>query len=45
MSFRLSVKEAEALHKLAARDGLQAAGLLRRFIRDEYREKFGKEVG
>lgn len=44
MSFRLSKREATALHLLAQRDGAQAASLLRRFIRDAFRTTFGKEV-
>jgi hypothetical protein len=44
MSFRLSEREAKALHILAQRDGSQAAPLLRKYIREAYRAVFGKEV-
>jgi DNA-binding GntR family transcriptional regulator len=44
MSFRLTEKEAKALHLLAQRDGSKAAALLRRYIRETYRLIFGKEV-
>lgn len=44
MTFRLQEKEQRALHLLAERDGSKAASLLRRFIRDAFRNTFGKEV-
>jgi hypothetical protein len=44
MSFRLQAREQRALHLLAERDGVLAAGLIRRWIREAYRTTFGKEV-
>lgn len=44
MTFRLQEKEQRALHLLAERDGMKAASLLRRYIREMYRTTFGKEV-
>lgn len=44
MTFRLQPGEQRALHLLAQRDGMKAAAMLRRFIREQYRTVFGKEV-
>lgn len=44
MSFRLQPKEQRALHLLAERDGMKAAAMLRKYIREMYRATFGKEV-
>ena len=44
MTFRLQPSEQRALHLLAQRDGMKAAAMLRRFIRESYRQVFGKEV-